>query len=70
MDGFAVVAGDSSPWREVIGDQTAGFVLDVDVTDGTAVRITTGAPLPRGADAVIPVEETEPTEDHVIIHQH
>ena len=68
MDGFAVVAADGSPWREVIGDQMAGRVLDVEVTDGTAVRITTGAPLPRGADAVVPVEQTEPTEDHVIIH--
>ncbi|MFM9105771.1 MAG: hypothetical protein ACKOWF_03640, partial [Chloroflexota bacterium] len=27
MDGFAVVAGDASPWREVLGNQTAGFVL-------------------------------------------
>ena len=67
MDGFAVVASDESPWREVIGDQTAGFVLDVEVTPGTAVRITTGAPVPPGATAVIPVERTEPADDHVVI---
>jgi len=69
MDGFAVVAEDGSPWREVIGEQTAGFVLAVEVTPGTAVRITTGAPVPAGADAVVPVEATEPAEDHVVIHQ-
>lgn len=69
MDGYAVVAGDGSPWREVIGEQTAGFVLDAEVTEGTAVRITTGAPVPRGADAVVPVEETEAAEDHVIVHR-
>ncbi len=69
MDGFAVVAADGSPWREVIGAQMAGYVADVEVTPGTAVRITTGAPLPRGADAVVRVEATEPAEDHVIVHQ-
>ncbi len=68
MDGFAVLAEDHSPWREVLGDQMAGRVEDLEVTPGTAVRITTGAPLPRGADAVVQVELTEPTEDHVIIH--
>src|SRR4051812_14891008 len=69
MDGYAVIAADSSPWREVIGVQTAGSVIDAEVTDGYAVRITTGAPVPRGADAVVKVENTEPTEDHVVIHQ-
>lgn len=69
MDGFAVVAEDSSPWREVLGEQMAGTPIDIEVSHGAAVRIMTGAPLPRGADAVVPIEETEPTEDHVIIHQ-
>lgn len=69
MDGFAVLAEDHSPWREVLGDQMAGTVEDLEVTPGTAVRITTGAPLPPGADAVVQVERTEPAEDHVIILQ-
>ena len=69
MDGYAVIAADTSPWREVIGVQTAGSMLDVKVTDGTAIRITTGAPIPSGADAVVKVENTELAEDHVIIHQ-
>jgi len=69
MDGYAVVAADSSPWREVVGVQTAGSMIETEVTDGYAVRITTGAPLPRGADAVVKVENTEVAEDHVIVHQ-
>ena len=69
MDGYAVLAADTSPWREIIGVQTAGSMIDVEVTDGYTVRITTGAPVPRGADAVVKVESTELAEDHVIIHQ-
>ena len=69
MDGYAVVAEDASPWREVIGDQVAGGIAHLRVTEGTVARITTGAPLPAGANAVVPVEETELAEDHVIIHQ-
>ncbi len=69
MDGFAVVAEDGSPWREIIGEQMAGAVTDAEVTDGTAVRIMTGAAIPRGANAVVKVEATELSDDHVIIHQ-
>lgn len=69
MDGFAVIADDVSPWREVIGEQFAGTIEPLEVTPGTAVRIMTGAPLPPGADAVVQVEHTEPRDDHVIIHQ-
>lgn len=69
MDGFAVYAADSSPWREIIGDQHAGTLIDVEVTDGYTVRIMTGAAVPRGADAVVPVEATDLKGDHVVIHQ-
>ncbi|MCX2726845.1 molybdopterin molybdotransferase MoeA [Thermomicrobium sp. 4228-Ro] len=69
MDGFAVVHDDTSPWREIIGEQFAGHVIDVTVTPGTAVRITTGAPLPPGADAVVPVEDVELVDDHVVIRR-
>ncbi len=67
MDGYAVVADDPSPWREIVGHQTAGHVTAIEVHVGTAAWITTGAPLPHGADAVAPVESTELAEDHVII---
>ncbi|CAN5394840.1 molybdopterin molybdotransferase MoeA [soil metagenome] len=69
MDGYAVVAEDGSPWREVLGVQKAGDVLAVEVTDGMAVKIMTGAPIPPGANAVVPVENTEVADDHVIINQ-
>ncbi|MGI8975600.1 MAG: molybdopterin molybdotransferase MoeA, partial [Thermomicrobiales bacterium] len=69
MDGFAVVAADPSPWREIIGSQPAGSMIETEVHDGEAIRIMTGAPIPAGADAVVPVESTSPAEDHVVIHQ-
>src|SRR5215216_918367 len=69
MDGYAVVADDPSPWREIIGRQSAGYVADLEVSLGTAAWITTGAPVPSGATAVVPVEATEVADEHVIIHQ-
>ncbi len=65
MDGYAVQvadlagAGPGSPKRlRVIGNLAAGYVAVERVTPGTAIRIMTGAPMPEGADAVIPFEET------------
>lgn len=55
-DGFAVIAADDSPVRRVIGEQFAGASTDLCLEPGTAMRITTGAPLPPGADAVVMVE--------------
>lgn len=69
MDGFAVIADDVSPWREIIGDQYAGTLENIEITPGTSARIMTGAPLPPGADAVVRVENTEVRDDHVVIHQ-
>ena len=65
MDGYAVVAADQSHERRVIGEQDAGQHQALAVTPGTAVRIMTGAPLPKGADAVIPVEEATETDGYV-----
>lgn len=68
MDGYAVQARDTvgacpeMPRRlRVIGDLPAGYVAEVVVSAGTAIRIMTGAPLPSGADAVVPVEQTRRT---------
>jgi len=58
MDGYAVISSDASSERTVTGEQNAGIKLDLAVTGGTAVRIMTGAPLPAGADSVIPFEDT------------
>jgi molybdenum cofactor synthesis domain-containing protein len=70
MDGYAVIAEDPSPWREIIGHQTAGYVENFEVHLGSAAWITTGAPVPRGADAVVPVESTEASDGHVVIVDH
>src|SRR5690606_11865576 len=43
----------------VIGEVTAGRVAPFTVTPGAVAYITTGSPLPAGADAVVMVEETE-----------
>src|SRR5215204_2481373 len=69
MDGYAVIADDPSPWREIVGRQSAGYVADLEVSLGTAAWITTGAPVPPGATAVVPVEATEIADEHVVIHQ-
>src|SRR5919109_4543620 len=58
-DGFAVIAHDTTNPRRLIGEQTAGYIADLRVEVGTCARITTGAPLPPGADAVIMVEYTQ-----------
>ena len=68
-DGFAVVAGDTSRERRLVGEQMAGTVEGLRVERGTAVRITTGAPIPPGADAVVMVEKTEERDGRVTIHQ-
>lgn len=66
MDGYAVRAADlagASPDRPVrltvIADVPAGHPTAIEITPGTAARITTGALLPRGADTVAPVEDTD-----------
>lgn len=69
MDGFAVIAGDVSPWREIIADQFAGDMQDIEVTEGTCARIMTGAPVPKGADSVVPVEMTELRDDHMVVDE-
>ena len=58
-DGYAVVAADGPGDYPLVGTVTAGRIADFTVRPGTAAYITTGAPLPPGADAVVMVEETE-----------
>ncbi|WP_369370707.1 gephyrin-like molybdotransferase Glp [Promicromonospora sp. Populi] len=63
MDGYAVRLADLPPdggqvTLHVTGDVAAGPGDTTAVEPGQAVRIMTGAPLPPGADAVIPVEHT------------
>lgn len=67
MDGFAVRgddlrAGDSAALR-VVGGSLAGAPFHGEVGPGTCARITTGAPLPQGADTVVMQEDTEELGD-------
>ena len=61
MDGFAVRSADVAPaptTLPIVGEVAARPSSPPDLAPGTAVRIMTGAVVPNGADAVIPVEDT------------
>lgn len=66
MDGFAVRhqdisnAGSAHPVNlKVIADISAGSEAELQIQPGTAARIMTGAPIPAGADCVVPIEDTD-----------
>jgi molybdopterin molybdotransferase len=74
MDGYAVISKDTDSASkkkpvvlEVIADLPAGYSTKKVVKSGKAVRIMTGAPMPRGADAVVMVEDTQKKEGKVRI---
>jgi molybdopterin molybdotransferase len=56
MDGFAVRSGPAGRTLGIVGESRAGAPATVPVGEGEAVRISTGAALPEGADAVLQVE--------------
>jgi molybdopterin molybdotransferase len=75
MDGYALIAadvagaaGDTPVTLRVGGEVAAGDTGAYAVTPGTCLRITTGAKLPGGADAVVPVEDTDGGVARVTIH--
>ena len=66
MDGYAIQAADLEPLRAgrpvaltVVADIPAGSESPAQIKSGQAARIMTGAPLPAGADAIVPVERTD-----------
>ena len=75
MDGYAIIADDThgasrnNPVRlRIIGEiQAGGSVIGKRVSNGTAIRIMTGASIPEGADSVIQFEETEEKAGYVKI---
>ena len=80
MDGYAVQsastagASQDAPQRlRVAGELAAGYVYNGAVGAGEAVRIMTGAPMPDGADTIVPFEETDeqglraPGQEHGVI---
>jgi putative molybdopterin biosynthesis protein len=76
MDGYAVIAQDTfeaeedSPVKlKIVGKAPAGENPDVEVHTGEAVEISTGAPIPKGANAVVMEEYTSQHEDYVLIYR-
>ena len=66
MDGFAVRSADcdgEETTLRVVGLAPAGSESSASLQPGEAIRINTGAPVPAGADAVVMVEQTSPSED-------
>jgi gephyrin len=57
-DGYAVIAEEGIGEFEVVGSVSAGKVPNFTVTKGTVAKITTGAPIPEGANAVVMIEDT------------
>lgn len=73
MDGYAVrtadLSGELPVVLPVVGDVAAGPASPLRVQPGLCVRIMTGASLPEGADAVVPLELTDGGVKHVRIDQ-
>jgi len=74
MDGFAVIAEDTFSAQEdrpvklkIVGKVEAGEKPEIEVRRGEAVEIATGAPVPKGADAIVIVEQTDQKGDIVSI---
>ena len=66
MDGYAVRAAETPGRLRVIGEIRAGMASPPDVSPGTTARIMTGAPMPPGADAVVPVEAASEESDGAV----
>lgn len=69
VDGYALRSADGLTPRQVIAEITAGAAPGVQIADGGAVRIMTGAPTPAGADAVVMVEQTEERDGRLYLHR-
>ncbi|KAB2857198.1 MAG: molybdopterin molybdenumtransferase MoeA, partial [Bauldia sp.] len=69
MDGYALraVDGGAGARLKVIGTSAAGHGFAGEVSAGEAVRIFTGAPLPKGADAVLIQEDAEAGSDGTVV---
>lgn len=72
MDGFALRAGDTAdaPVRlRLVDEARAGLAAQAQIERGTAIRVSTGAPIPAGADAVVPQEYTSADNGTVTVEK-
>ena len=74
MDGYAIIASDAqgaSSYNQielqVIGKSMPGNGTDRTITSGTAIKIMTGAPIPSGANAVLPAENVDAVNENSIM---
>lgn len=70
MDGFAVHGGRAGDRLKLVGESRAGTPFDGTVQRGEAVRISTGAALPDGADGVLQLERVDVADDGTAIVLH
>jgi len=69
MDGYALRAADTEadqPRLRLVGESRAGHPAEVTLGEGEAMWISTGAMVPEGADAVLPVEDTSEADRQVL----
>jgi molybdopterin molybdotransferase len=66
MDGYAVIAGPASRELELVGESRAGSPSELTLAEGQAIRISTGAVLPAGAEAVIRQEDVSAHDGRII----
>lgn len=77
VDGYAIVATDTLGASEenpktlslITGEIAAGSVPVMEVGQGRGVAIATGGMIPRGADAVVMVEHTDATSQHLLVRR-
>jgi molybdopterin molybdotransferase len=74
-DGYAIISSDLSEATGenhvelvLVGQLSAGDIADFQISSGQAARVTTGAPLPKGADAVLSEEFCEQSEDTILAY--
>ena len=72
MDGFGVIASDTADAPvalKIVGEARAGTLAQAPVEHGTAIRVSTGAVMPEGADAVVRQELAEVDDGAVIVNE-
>ncbi len=65
MDGFALAAGPAGRELTIVGESRAGAPAAKAPGEAEAIRVSTGAALPAGTEAVVPVEQTETDDGRV-----
>ncbi len=75
MDGYALKATDTfeaslkNPKKvKLVGKVEVGILSDLEINEGEAIRISTGAAIPKGADTVIKIEDTDKKDEIITLY--